>query len=156
MKIAIISDTHKDYSSIDKIVSILKKCDLILFAGDNFSDSKYIHEKTGIDIIAVKGNCDFCDVEEEIIFDINEKKVFLCHGDKYNVKDSLDKISKKAKHIEADIVIFGHTHIPLEIKKEGILYLNPGSLSRPRKNDKKTFLLVDIDDDVKTNLVNIN
>lgn len=156
MKIAILSDTHKDYSSIDKIVPILEKCDLILFAGDNFSDSKYIYKKTGVDIIAVKGNCDFENVEEEIIFDINEKKVFLCHGDKYNVKDSLDKISKKAKDIEADIVIFGHTHIPLQVKKDNILYLNPGSVSRPRLDDKKTFLLVDIDDDIKTNLVNIN
>ena len=65
---------------------------------------------TKVGIMAVKGNCDFDNVEDELIFDIEDKVIFLCHGDKYNVKYGLDEIEAKAKSIDADIVIFGHTH----------------------------------------------
>ena len=70
MKIGIVSDTHRMENFINKVIPYLKECDLIIHAGDNFVDSKYIHKITGIDIIAVKGNCDFEHVEDEIIFDI--------------------------------------------------------------------------------------
>ncbi len=72
---------------------------------------------TKVRVMAVKGNCDFDNVEDELIFMIEDKVIFLCHGDKYNVKYGLDEIEAKAKSIDADIVIFGHTHTPLNFKK---------------------------------------
>ena len=111
MKIGILSDTHMIKECIDKTIPYLKDCDLIIHAGDNFSDSKYIHNMTKVGIMAVKGNCDFDNVEDELIFDIEDKVIFLCHGDKYNVKYGLDEIEAKAKSIDADIVIFGQGHI---------------------------------------------
>ena len=47
--------------------------------------------------MAVKGNCDFDNVEDELIFDIEDKVIFLCHGDKYNVKYGLDEIELRLK-----------------------------------------------------------
>ena len=134
MKIGILSDTHGVRECIDKTIPYLKKCDLIIHAGDNFSDSKYIHNMTKVGIMAVKGNCDFDNVEDELIFDIEDKVIFLCHGDKYNVKYGLN-----------EIVIFGHTHIPLNFKKDNIIYLNPGSTSLPRKVDYKSFSIMNIE-----------
>lgn len=144
MKIGVLSDTHMMQKCIDKTIPYLKECDLILHAGDNFSDSKYIHSQTNVDIIAVKGNCDFEYVEDEIIFDIEGKNIFLCHGDKYDVKYGIDIIEKKAKSIGADVVVFGHTHTPLNISKDGILYLNPGSTSLPRGVLYKSMCLLNI------------
>ena len=72
MKIGILSDTHMIKECIDKTIPYLKDCDLIIHAGDNFSDSKYIHNMTKVGIMAVKGNCDFDNVEDELIFDIEE------------------------------------------------------------------------------------
>ena len=46
MKIGILSDTHMIKECIDKTIPYLKECDLIIHAGDNFSDSKYIHNMT--------------------------------------------------------------------------------------------------------------
>ncbi len=89
MRIAVLSDTHRMTSFIDKIVPDLKKCDLIVHAGDNFIDSKYIHSMTNVSVMAVKGNCDLEDVEDELIFSLEKNKVFLCHGDKYGVKYDL-------------------------------------------------------------------
>jgi hypothetical protein len=146
MKIGIVSDTHNMKPSIDKAIPYLKNCDLIIHAGDKFADSKYIHNETKVDIIAVKGNCDFEDVEEEILFEVEEKTILLCHGDKYAVKYGIDKLEEVAKKNNADIVIFGHTHIPLQIKKDDILYINPGSTSIPRQVDYKSFVIMDIND----------
>ncbi|WP_290459838.1 metallophosphoesterase [Romboutsia ilealis] len=147
MKIGILSDTHMIKECIDKAIPYLKNCGLIIHAGDNFSDSKYIHNITKVGVMAVKGNCDFDNVEDELIFDIEDKVIFLCHGDKYNVKYGLNEIEIKAKSINADIVIFGHTHIPLKFEKDNILYLNPGSISLPREVDYKSFFIMNLEND---------
>lgn len=147
MKLGIVSDTHRMEKFINKAIPYLKMCDLIIHAGDNFIDSKYIHKLTNVDIIAVKGNCDFDYVEEEIVFDVENKTIFLCHGDKYGVSYDLKDIEVKAKKENANIVIFGHTHVPLSIEKDRILYVNPGSLSLPRGGSSKQFLIMDITED---------
>lgn len=143
MKVGILSDTHMMKKFMDKAIPYLKKCNLIIHAGDNFSDSKYIHNMTGIDIMAVKGNCDFEDVEEELIFEVEGKTIFLCHGDKYGT----DILEEKAKKCGADVVIFGHTHTPLQIEKDDILYINLGSVSLPRQVKYKSFIIMDIQDE---------
>ena len=148
MKIGIVSDTHKSENYINKAVPYLKECDLIIHAGDNFSDSKYIHQMTNRDIISVKGNCDFENVEDEIVFEIENKTILLCHGHKYNVNCGIDELKRKAKSVAADIVIFGHTHIPFIKEEDKILYLNPGSLSRPRGMSSKQFIMMDILDEI--------
>lgn len=145
MKIGILSDTHTVKACIDKTIPYLSECDLIIHAGDNFADSKYIHNMTNIGIMAVKGNCDFDNVEDELVFDIEDKAILLCHGDKYNVKYGLEDIEYRAKQVGADIVIFGHTHTPLNIEKDNILYLNPGSVSFPRMVNYKSFVIMNIE-----------
>ena len=147
MKIGIISDTHGNKQCMDEAISYLMDCDLIIHAGDNFSDSKYIHSVTKIGMMAVKGNCDFDNVEDELIFDIEDKNIFLCHGDKYSVKYGLEQLEEKAKEVEANIVIFGHTHTPLCIEKDNILYINPGSVSIPRNVNYKSMAILYIDND---------
>ncbi|MGL5314525.1 MAG: metallophosphoesterase [Peptostreptococcaceae bacterium] len=145
MKIGVVSDTHMMKRYMDKTIPYLKECDLIIHAGDNFSDSKYLHSMTNVGVMAVKGNCDFDNVEEELLFDIEDKNIFLCHGDRYGVKYGLDEIEEKAKEVEADIVIFGHTHTPLCIEKDNILYINPGSVSLPRNVAYRSFVILDIE-----------
>lgn len=144
MKVAILSDTHQNTKNIDKIINTLKTCDLIIHAGDNFSDSKYIHKMTEVSVMAVKGNCDFLDVEDEIIFELEGKNIFLCHGDKYNVKCDIIDLKNKAKNVNADIVVFGHTHIPFYEKIDNIIFVNPGSLSFPRQVNYTSFVIMDI------------
>jgi uncharacterized protein len=144
MKIGVVSDTHRMNKFIDKVIPYLKECDLIIHAGDNFIDSKYIHKMTDVGIMAVRGNCDFENVEDELEFEIENKKIFVCHGDKYGVKYGLFQLQRKANDIEADIVIFGHTHTPLIKEKGNILYINPGSVSLPRGVDYRSFAILDI------------
>ena len=149
MKVGVVSDTHMMKKFIDETIPYLKECDLIVHAGDNFSDSKYIHSMTKVSVMAVRGNCDVDNVEDELVFEVEGKTIFLCHGDKYgvNVKYGIDMLQSKAKSMNADIVIFGHTHTPLCIEKEGVLYLNPGSVSLPRQVTYRSFVILDIEDE---------
>ncbi len=145
MKIGVVSDTHRMKKFIDKTIPYLKECDLIIHAGDNFLDSKYIYTLTNVPVMAVRGNCDFENVEEELVFEVEDKTIFLCHGDKYCVKYGIDMLESKAKSINADLVVFGHTHIPLCIQRDEILYLNPGSVSLPREVSYRSFVILDIE-----------
>ena len=151
MRIGIVSDTHRMEKFMNKAIPHLKECDLIIHAGDNFLDSKYIHKMTNTDTIAVKGNCDFEDVEDEIAFEVEGKTIFVCHGDKYGVKYGIEQLEQRAKSIGADIVIFGHTHIPLCIEIDNIIYLNPGSLSLPRESSSRRFIIIDL----QNNMINL-
>ena len=147
MKVGVVSDTHMMKKFIDETIPYLKECDLIIHAGDNFSDSKYIHSMTKVGVMAVRGNCDVDNVEDELVFEVGDKTIFLCHGDKYGVKHGIDMLQSKAKSMNANIVIFGHTHTPLCIEKEEVLYLNPGSVSLPREVKYRSFVILDIEDE---------
>ncbi|WFD11015.1 metallophosphoesterase family protein [Tepidibacter hydrothermalis] len=148
MKIGVIGDTHRNYKYIDKAIQYLKECELILHTGDNFQDSNYIHKVTGIDTVGIKGNCDFENVEDEIVFDVKGYRIFLCHGHKYDIKYSLKTIKRKALESNVDIVIFGHSHIPVNYKEDDILFLNPGSVALPRGNSSRQFIIMNIDSKV--------
>lgn len=67
------------------------------------------------------------------------------HGSNENVKYGLDKLIKKANDINADIVLFGHTHIPFTDYIGSKLYImNPGSLGSPRDATRGTYGVIDI------------
>ena len=145
MKIGIVSDTHRMIRSIDKAIPYLKGCDLIVHAGDNYSDARYIYTETGVNVMAVVGNCDFEDAEDELLFDFAGKKFFVCHGHRYDVKYGTNLLQTKAEREGADIVVFGHSHETFSEIINGALYINPGSLSLPRGGSNRGFAILEID-----------
>ena len=42
---------------------------------------------------------------------------------------------------KGDVLLSGHTHVPLHEVREGILCLNPGSLSLPKENSPHSYLI---------------
>ena len=124
MKILIISDTHKN---IDKLIEVSEKYkDYIKFdLGDRQLD-KEIYEKYGY--ISVDGNCDLDNdnlIKEEIL---DNKKFLLTHGHIFNVKYTYLNLYYKALEINANYVLFGHTHFQEVFKKGDITFINPGAL----------------------------
>ncbi len=158
MKIAVISDTH---GYVQPCIDALKKIDginLIIHLGDYSKDVAAIREAINIEIINVKGNCDSYDFEtpDDNIIEIKGKKIFMTHGDLYRVKYGLNDIYYKAKELNADIVLFGHSHTSTLVEHEGILFFNPGSPSLPRAGTSKSIGLLYIDEDnVKGEIISI-
>ena len=81
------------------------------------------------------------------LFEIEEVKFFLTHGDKYFFNKNKN-ICKDAKLYGANIAITGHTHVEEIVEMNDITLINPGSLIKPRNYKKiKTYCLLFIDKD---------
>lgn len=157
MKIGLISDTHGDVFIAEKAIKAMGDIDLLLHAGDTYLDAKLLHTMTGVDVVAVKGNTDFnCEAASETILTVENRKIFLTHGHKYNVKFGIDKLYYKALETDSDIVVFGHSHIPIYAKENGIVFINPGSVSRPRGGSMPSYGIMNIvGEDIDIKLYNL-
>jgi len=97
----------------------------------------------------VAGNCDFSNTyPKEDTITINGLKIFFTHGDLYNVKSTMNSIAIKAESIGADVVLFGHTHIPLKEEYRNTIFMNPGSIPKPSPWAKGKYIgVIEIDDE---------
>jgi len=154
LKIGVISDSHGMYKYIDLAMEHLKDVDLIIHAGDNYKDAKYIEKNYNIKVVAVFGNCDIGGIDERIEL-IGGKKIFITHGHNYGVKMNINGIFYAGKQNDADIVIFGHSHTPFYAVEEGMVLLNPGSTSLPRGGSEKSCCIITIEEDIKVDFINI-
>ena len=147
MRIGVVSDTHRDKSSIEQLGDKIKALDMLIHLGDNVEDISIIKRYYKGEIINVKGNCDFfTTTPNDRLIEVCGKKIFLTHGHKYGVKDGLLKLKYKALEFGANIVLYGHTHIGKIDFKEGIWFINPGSASLPR-DIGKSFAIIYIEEE---------
>lgn len=145
--ILVVSDTHGDCR---RVVSYLEKNqpDHIFHLGDMVADARALATKTTIPITFVKGNCDYYETaaEDLAVFTYQQKKIVLTHGHLFHVKRSLQNLVYKGLELEADAILFGHTH-QRHLSYEGrLLIMNPGSASLPRDGLAPSFGLIEIDD----------
>ena len=71
------------------------------------------------------------DKEREI--QLGTHKILLTHGHYYGVSMGPEGVVDEARSRGCDIVMYGHTHKPFLAKIDGVIALNPGSLSYPRQ-----------------------
>lgn len=143
MKIGITSDTHSSLPAMRKILALTPPVELWLHAGDHYSDSRLLAELTGIRTIGVRGNCDFKADGGHIdeFLELEGYKIWITHGHKYIRRNEYADLAGWAKDLGQDIVVYGHTHLPVCTYKDGILLINPGSPSRPH-NGKPSFAVL--------------
>lgn len=143
MKITVVSDTHNDINSLEKVLEISKNSDIIFHLGDNLKDAEYLKDKFNGEVYMVKGNCDY-EVygEKDLVVEVEGYKFFLTHGDKYRVNYDLNNLYYRGIELNANIILFGHTHRKTLIKNDDIVILNPGSISLPRDNSKSVAEII--------------
>lgn len=150
MKILVLSDTHGDTCKAEKAIRANKEVDLIIHLGDYYRDAQKLSNLfPGIPIEYIYGNCDFIteNVPAEKVIEVCGKRIFITHGHRYSVKWDYERLISKAEEQNADILLFGHTHIP-EIIINGRFYLlNPGSTSEPRNDSNESYAIIEIDND---------
>lgn len=133
MKIAVVSDTHRINKYIDIANKYIKDCDVVIHLGDNIDDVERLSKGFNGEVYSVTGNCDVSNkYPSEQVLELEGKKIFITHGHNYGVKYSLNNIYYRAKELEVDMVLFGHTHEALIIEEDNIIFMNPGSISLPR------------------------
>ena len=93
----------------------------------------------------MRGNCDpFSDVPERYVVEWHGRRILLLHG--HTVMGRL-RLLYAAQEANADAVLFGHSHVPSIETVEGVLMINPGSLSRPRTVKGPSVALMTLTDD---------
>lgn len=156
-RIGIISDTHGSSKGWNAALAVLGNIDALLHSGDilshrYFGDQSVCALANEINALAVEkpvyiamGNCDrFSDsedlipaIEQCVTAEWNGHVIAMMHGD-----DSRALLAN-ARAVGADVVISGHTHVAQIVKKGGILFVNPGSASRPRGNEPASCAVAD-------------
>lgn len=135
MRIAIVSDTHGQWQNVLHAIEPYD-VDYLFFLGDHAADGRQLAETLQIPALIVKGNCDGMDpAPAEIRQQIGGVSFLLCHGDWYRVKDSLDALYYHGAENQAEVICFGHSHVPVYVPGD-ITMINPGSASRPRMFDE--------------------
>ena len=161
MKYFIASDIHGSAYYCEKMLEAYKneKADKLILLGDilyhgprndlpeGYAPKKVIEMLNPLkdEIICVRGNCDaevdqmvlnFPIMADYALLPVGEKTLFITHGHKFN-KDSLPSLKK------GDILLHGHTHVPVCEEYENFTYINPGSVSIPKENSGHGYMVLD-------------
>ena len=146
-KIMVVSDTHKHHRNLARALEQAGTPDLLIHLGDAEGYEDYIADMAGCPLEIVSGNNDFFSSlprEKEIM--VGNYRVFMTHGHYYYVGSGIEDLKREALARGADVAMFGHTHIPLIEYGDGIVVMNPGSISYPRQEGKRpSYILMDID-----------
>jgi putative phosphoesterase len=144
MRLLILSDTHGNYPLAFRALELAGPVDRIIHLGDGIEDARLMEEITGREIVKVPGNCDVAAPDPvDIVAMIAGKKFFITHGDRYAVKRGLDRLRNRARSEQAEIVLYGHTHIGAVELLDGSLFINPGCLRH--KCPTAGYALLDVD-----------
>ncbi len=141
MKILVISDTHGLLRP--EVAEQIKNSDAVIHGGDidnkETLDELKSHLRSGVSLFAVRGNNDgswASELPKSLEFKLCGLKFFVVHNRKDVPKD-----------VNADIIIFGHTHRFFEERSGGKLLLNPGSCGKRRFGLPLTmaYIIADVD-----------
>lgn len=158
MKLLIASDIHGSAYYCRKLLEAYKKeeADKLILLGDilyhgprNDLPEEYAPKEVIAmlnpmkqEILCVRGNCD-TEVDQMVLeFPIladygflyeRERMIFLTHGHVFN-ENHLPMLKK------GDILLHGHTHVPVCREHEEYIYMNPGSVSIPKEGSEHSYM----------------
>ena len=161
MKFLIASDLHGSASACQKLLSAFARegADRLILLGDilyhgprnDLPDAYAPKEVIALlspladRILAVRGNCDtevdqmvlpFPILADYAVMPVGERLMYLTHGHKYGE-------ATPPPMATGDILLQGHTHVAGIKEKEGFTLLNPGSLSIPKENTPRGYILLE-------------
>ncbi len=160
-RLGLVADTHRSSRNPKalprQLLTGLEGCDLILHAGD-------INAPWVIDVLcriapvlAVHGNNDepqlMSSLPSEIILEAGDYQLGLTHGDVGRNNAMMNALERMGS--DADIIVFGHSHMPVVETTGGKLLVNPGSPTQRRKAPSRSFAIMDIGNEIFVNFVDI-
>ena len=152
MKIVVFADSHTDIDTMSIVIEA-ENPDMIIHLGDHVTDGIELHKlHPKIPMEFVKGNTDRTDeyFSEKILL-LDNKLVFITHGDQYDVEQGTSEIFDRGASDDANIILFGHTHKPYVQNSKGIWIMNPGRIGRrSRKIINATYGIVILENDTVT------
>lgn len=95
-------------------------------------------------------------LQEELKLTRGERSIYVVHGSPKNplfeyVFPNLPnrELLELTREVEADVIVLGHTHVPMQRVIHGKLVLNPGGVGQPRDYDPRaSYMLLTLDDKI--------
>lgn len=161
MKIGVISDTHIPERAQDlpkEVYLAFKNVDLIIHAGDLVSIDVLNSLNKICPVKAVYGNMDSPEVKKTLkqkeIISIGNFKIGLIHGEGH--PSVLIHLLKKTFDQKLDIIVFGHSHSPINEKQSSTLFFNPGSPTDTIFSPYRSYGIIEIsDNNIKAEIVRL-
>lgn len=130
MKILVFSDSHASFSFMRRCIENYAP-DAIIHLGDYYRDAETMAEEyPQIPMFQVPGNCDmhrgYIPDPEIRLIEVGGVRIYMTHGHRHGVKQSLYKLLPDARAANVQAVLFGHTHIAHCQLEDGMWVLNPG------------------------------
>lgn len=161
MKIMIASDIHGSAYYCRQLLEVFEQeqADKLLLLGDllyhgprNPLPEEYDPKAVAAllnahkqQILCVRGNCDgevdqmmleFPILADYCILSAGSRMIFATHGHHYN-ENSLPLLQS------GDVLLHGHTHIPVLADRGDYIYANPGSVTLPKQDSARSYLLLE-------------
>ena len=151
MRVVVLSDTHAPRrwkSCPPRVAEFLRESGLILHAGDVCTAAVLEELTQYAPVQVVLGNNDGPDVAawgapETATLEVEGFSVAMIHDS----GPSAGRLARLRRRFPgAGLVVFGHSHIPLDESADGLRILNPGSPTDRRRMPHGTLGLLDISD----------
>lgn len=146
-KYLVISDTHGRHTNLLRVLQKVGTLDGVFHLGDVESGQAFIESVLSCPLYLVAGNNDFySDAPKELTLRLEGYTFFLTHGHRQQVYYGTDRLYYAGLAEGADVILYGHTHYPMQEYEGKVLILNPGSLSLPRQPGRRpTYAILEID-----------
>lgn len=101
-------------------------------------------------------------LKQEMVLNIEGFSIQIIHGSPDSISEYMyeddEKLTTFALTSIHDVIIYGHTHVPYHKVIEGVHFINPGSVGKPKHgNHKSTYMIVEvIESELKTELVEVS
>jgi putative phosphoesterase len=93
---------------------------------------------------------------ERLSLEINGCRLLLTHGSPRHVREYLrprlsdEELAPVVQDLEAEVLLIGHTHIPMARRVAGTWIFNPGSVGFPKDGDPRaSYALLSVEDEVR-------
>jgi len=144
VRVVALADTHAPRrwkSCPPRVARHLRQADVILHAGDVCTAEVLDELAQYAPVHAIRGNNDGPDVAawgaaETAELDLGGLRVAMVH-DAGQATGRLRRMRRRFP--DADLVLFGHSHIPLDQSGEGVRIFNPGSPTDRRRQPHGTL-----------------
>jgi uncharacterized protein len=150
MRVVALADTHAPRrwkSCPPRVAEQLRRADVILHAGDVCTAAVLDELSAYAPVLAVVGNNDGPDVAAwgaapTLQADVGGLQVAMIH----DAGAAAGRLARMRRQFpEADLVVFGHSHIPLDAEDSGLRIFNPGSPTDRRRQPQGTVGVLTID-----------
>ncbi|OON97573.1 MAG: hypothetical protein ATN36_02930 [Epulopiscium sp. Nele67-Bin005] len=84
----------------------------------------------------------------------NKKSFFLRHGSlfsnsEYIFEDDTQRQMDMAHYLDEDVIVMGHTHLPYAKEVNGKIFINTGSVGKPKDGDNRAcYCVVNVEDEI--------